>query len=148
MSPPVFLDANIPIYAAGRPHPLKASATQIVLLAAEHPEHFVTDVEVVQEMLHRYLALRLWDSGRAAVEQFMALMEGRIESVIAGDLEELVRLTERHRDVAARDLLHAAVMRRLGVTRIVSTDADFDRIDGVERLDPAAFEAWRGTVAG
>lgn len=146
MSPPVFLDANIPIYAAGRPHPLKAPAVQIVLLAAEHPEAFVTDVEVVQEMLHRYLALQLWDSGRAAVEQFMALMEGRIESVTAADLAEVVRRADRYRDVAARDLLHAAVMSRLGVTQIVSADADFDRIDGVERLDPAAFEAWRARI--
>ncbi len=146
MSPPAFLDANVPIYAAGRAHPLKAPSTRIVLMAAEHPEAFVTDVEVVQEMLHRYLALRLWDSGRAAVEQFIALMEGRIEAVTAGDLDEIVRLADRHRDVAARDLLHAAVMRRLGVTQIVSADADFDRIDGVERFDPAAFETWRARI--
>jgi predicted nucleic acid-binding protein len=146
MSPPVFLDANIPIYAAGRPHPLKDSATRIVLMAAEHPEAFVTDVEVVQEMLHRYLALRLWDGGRAAVEQFMALMDGRIESVTEADLNEVVHLADRHRDVAARDLLHAAVMSRLGVTQIVSADADFDRIEGIERLDPAAFDAWRASI--
>lgn len=55
MSPPVFLDASIPIYAAGRAHPLKDPAVRLVAFVADHPDAFVTDVEVLQELLHRYL---------------------------------------------------------------------------------------------
>lgn len=146
MSQPAFLDANIPIYASGRPHPLKAPALQILLMAAERPEAFVTDVEVIQEMLHRYRALRMWESGRAAVVEFSAVMEGRIESITPADMEEVIRLADRNPTVASRDLVHAAVMARLGVTQIVSADADFDRIAGMKRLDPAGFDAWRATL--
>ncbi len=32
-----------------------------------------------------------------------------------------------------RDALHIAVMRRLGLTAIASDDADFDRVDKLER---------------
>ena len=67
MSPPVFLDANVPIYAAGREHPLKAPCVRVLELAAERPYDFVTDAEVLQELLHRYLAQRLWPAGRAVV---------------------------------------------------------------------------------
>lgn len=146
MSQPAFLDANIPIYASGRPHPLKAPALQILLMAAERPEAFVTDVEVIQEMLHRYRALRMWESGRTAVVEFTAVMEGRIESITPADMEEVIRLADRNPAVASRDLVHAAVMARLGVTQIVSADADFDRIAGMKRLDPAAFDTWRATL--
>ena len=66
MSPAAFLDASVPTYAASRAHPLKGPCIQVLLLAAEHPQAFVTDAEVLQELLHRYLALRLWTQGRHA----------------------------------------------------------------------------------
>lgn len=142
MRPPVFLDANIPIYAAGRPPPLKAPAARILTLVAEHPEAFITDVQVVQELLHRYTALKLWDAGREVVTQFLTLMEGRIEAVLVDDIRRAAELANEHRDVAARDLLHAAVMLRVGADAIVSADRDFDRIRGMTRLPPAAVDEW------
>lgn len=148
MHPPAFLDANIPIYAAGRPHPLKAPAARILALVAEHPEAFITDVEVVQELIHRYTALRLWDAGRELVAQFLMLMEGRIEAVLVSDLRQAAELADAHRDVAARDLLHAAVMRRVGAALVVTSDKDFDRVEGVTRLPPAAVDEWSRSIVG
>lgn len=146
--PLAFLDTNIPIYAAGRPHPLKAPAVRVLTLVAEYPEAFITDVEVVQELLHRYTALRLWDAGRAVVAQFLVLMEGRVEAVLVDDVRRAAELADEHRDVAARDLLHAAVMRRLGADAIVSTEKDFDRIRDVTRLPPAAVDEWSPAFTG
>lgn len=37
-------------------------------------------------------------------------------------------------DLSARDALHVAVMRRMGITRIFSFDAGFDAIEGVDRV--------------
>jgi predicted nucleic acid-binding protein len=146
MSPPVFLDTNIPIYAAGWAHPLKEPSARILALVAEHPHEFITNVEVVQELLHRYLRLGVWESGRVVVEQFMVLMEDRIEAVLVEDAATMVELATSCPDVGTRDLLHAAVMRRLGVDRIVTADRDFERVAGVERLDPGAIEAWIGSI--
>jgi predicted nucleic acid-binding protein len=146
MSPPVFLDTNIPIYAAGRPHPLKEPCARILALVAEHPDEFVTNVEVVQELLHHYMRAGLWDAGRVVVEQFMVLMEDRIEPVLVEDAATAVHIADEHRDVSARDLFHAAVMRRTGAVRITTADRDFERVAGIERLDPGAVESWGNSI--
>lgn len=51
----ILVDTNILIYAAGREHPFKAAAQRVLLALADRPNDFVTNVEVFQELLHRYL---------------------------------------------------------------------------------------------
>ena len=46
MSRVVFIDANVPIYAAGREHRYREPCSRVLLLVAEHPR-FVTDAEVL-----------------------------------------------------------------------------------------------------
>jgi predicted nucleic acid-binding protein len=119
----------------------------ILQLVADYPDAFVTDAEVLQELLHRYLALRLWQTvGRQILEEFVALMRDRVEPVHAADVENAAILADRHPDLGARDLLHAALMGRLGVRLIVSADAGFDRLPEVERLDPTRVAVWRDKI--
>jgi len=146
MNPAAFIDTNVPIYAAGRPHPLKEPCSQLLLLAAEYPQAFVTDAEVLQELLHRYLALRLWPQGRDAFQWFSVLMQNRIESIRATDVEHAADLADAYPELGGRDLLHTAVMQRLGVCRIVSADRGFDRIPAVTRLEPAHLADWQHSV--
>ncbi len=142
MNPAAFIDANVPIYASGRRHPNKEPCAQILMMVAERPQSFVTDVEVLQELLHRYLASRRWTLGRRVLQEFAEIMHDRIEPVYEEDMVLASSLADLHPEVSARDLVHAAVMQRLGVYRIISSDADFDRLPGVTRLDPAGVETW------
>ena len=142
MSPAAFIDANVPIYASGRAHPYKEACAQVLTMAAERPRAFVTDVEVLQELLHRYLALRAWPLGREVLRGFADLMHGRIEPVYADDIEMAMTLADIGPALPARDLLHAAVMRRLGTDRIITADRDFDRVPAIVRLDPTDIDAW------
>ena len=146
MSPAAFIDANVPIYAAGRSHALKEPCIKVLLLAADHPQAFVTDAEVLQELLHRYLALRLWPQGREVFERFRVLMQDRVEAIQAADVQRAAALADTHEELGGRDLLHAAVMQRLSVRCIISADAGFDRLPEVERLDPAKVKDWRPVV--
>jgi len=146
MSPATFGDANVPIYAAGRAHPLKEPCVQVLLLAAEHPQAFVTDAEVLQELIHRYLALRLWPQGRGAFHRFSDILRERVEAVQAVDVQHAAGLADTHPELGARDLLHVAVMHRLGVRRIISAVIGFDRLPEIERLDPAQEPGWRHLV--
>ena len=146
MNPAVFIDANIPIYAAGRDHPYKEPCSRILLMAAQEPMAFVTDSEVLQELLHRYLASGRWALGREVVQALAEIMQGVIEPVRAEDVMRAVELADRHTGVSARDLVHAAVMHRLGSDRIISADTDFERLDGIMRLDPANLDDWASTV--
>lgn len=43
-------------------------------------------------------------------------------------------------------MLHAAVMQRLGLRRIISADTGFDPLQEIERLDPAQFADWQHSV--
>ena len=146
MNPAAFIDANVPIYASGREHPNKAPCAQLLMMVAEHPQSFVTDVEVLQELLHRYLASRRWMLGRRVLRDFAEVMRDRIEPVYEEDVHLAGILADRHPEVSARDLVHTAVMQRLGVDRIISSDADFDRLPGVTRLEPARVGDWRDSV--
>src|SRR5713101_6689565 len=108
MTSPIFIDANIPMYAAGAEHALKNSCEQVLQLAADRPHAFVTDAEVLQELLHRYLAVRLWPGGRVVIRGFARLMRGRIEPIYGDDSEAAASLVEAYPGMSARDLLHCA----------------------------------------
>ena len=146
MNPAVFIDANVPIYAAGREHTYKQPCARILRILADDPKSFVTDSEVLQEIMHRYLASGRWTLGREVVRAFAEAMRGRIEPVHAEDVTLAAELADRHPGVSARDLVHAAVMQRLGAGRIISADTDFDRLEGIDRLDPARIGEWGSSI--
>ena len=146
MSPAAFIDANVPIYAAGRDHPYKEPCARILSMVAEHPDSFITDAEVLQELLHRYLASRRWELGREVLQNFSELMHDRIEPVFEEDIRLAAQLADHHPTVSARDLVHTALMQRLGSVQIISSDTDFDRLPHVTRLDPADLSEWVQTV--
>ena len=146
MSPAGFIDANVPIYASGREHAYKEPCARILMMVAERPMSFVTDVEVLQELVHRYVALRRWTLGREVLQGFAAVMHDRIEPVYEEDIHLATNLADRHIGISARDLVHAAVMQRLGADVIISADAGFDRLPGLKRLDPADVSEWSASV--
>jgi uncharacterized protein len=146
MSQPAFLDANIPLYSSGRPHPLREPARRIIRLVAQQSHAFVTDAEIFQELLHRYLSLHTWAEGQRVFDEFLALMDGRVESVHADDVAAAAALAGSHPGMTSRDYLHVAVMQRLGISRIVTADRGFGRFPGIERLDPADVDEWRSAV--
>ncbi len=147
MPSPIFIDSNVPIYAAGRDHPLKKPCAQVLRVISDCPSAFVTSAEVLQELFHRYLSLRQWPVGREVLTEFCELMADRIEPVLAGDVQRATTLTD-HKGacLSARDLLHIATMERVGATHIVSADRGFDVVSDLVRLDPADVAVWRTEV--
>ena len=137
MPPATFIDANVPIYAAGREHPYREPCIRVLAAVNDNPEGFVTNAEVFQEIMHHYRRTERWDAGQAVVESFAAMMRGRVAPVTIDDVLAAGRLARRHYGLSTRDLLHLAVMHRLGVAHIVTADADFDSVPGIIRLDPA-----------
>ena len=85
MSPVAFIDANVPIYAAA----------ETLRLVAENPLSFVTDAEVLQELVHRYLAQDRWTLGREVLRTFALVMQDRIEPVHAEDILAAGDLADR-----------------------------------------------------
>jgi uncharacterized protein len=129
----ILVDSNIPMYLVGGPHPHKTDAQRLLERAISEERRLVTDVEVLQEILHRYTAIDRRDAIQAA---FDALL-GVVDAVFPIDLEDVERakgiLHQRTR-VSARDALHIAIMRRYEIGEVMSFDEGFDDLPGIARL--------------
>ena len=144
---PIFLDANIPMLAAGSAHPLRAPCQRIIQdLLPRFPSAFFTDAEVLQEMFHRYRTSSQSDVGFGVIADFAGLLGGRVEPLRAEDVLRAAVLAPEHPRLSARDLVHLALMERLGVERMASADAGFDGIGWLARLDPLAVDDWAHSV--
>lgn len=129
----ILVDSNIPMYLVGAPHPHKVDAQRLLEKLVSDRQKLVTDAEVLQEIMHRYVAIDRRDAIQAA---FDALL-GIVDEVIAVDRAAAERAKEiilGNRRLSARDALHVAVMEQHGVERILSFDSGFDDIPGVVRL--------------
>jgi len=128
----ILVDANIPMYLIGTEHPNKARARLLVERAIVDAERLVTDAEVFQEILHRYVAI----NRRDAIEPAMSALLGIVDDVLPIDLIDVRRAGSILVDgsLGARDALHLAVMNRHGIGRIMSFDRGFDGIPGLTRL--------------
>ena len=58
----ILIDSNIPMYLVGAPHPHKTDAQRLLERCITQEERLVTDAEVLQEILHRYVAIRRRDA--------------------------------------------------------------------------------------
>jgi uncharacterized protein len=129
----ILIDSNIPMYLVGASHPHKADARRLLEEAATARERLVTDVEVLQEILHRYVAI----DRREAIQPAFDVLLGVVDEVLPVELED-VRVAKEvvlgSNRLSARDALHVAVMRRHGVERIMTFDAGFDGVPGVTRI--------------
>ena len=141
---PIFLDVNVPMYAAGKPHLFKEACTWILTQIAAGELLAAIDTEIIQEILYRYGALQEWKLATTMAISVLDLVPV-VYPVTPADIALTVSLFEQYapKGVRARDLIHVAVMRNNGLTKIISTDAHFDQIAGVTRLDPVQLYAGR-----
>lgn len=133
----VFMDVNVPMYAAGKPHIYKEACVWLLTEIADGRLSAAIDTEIIQEILYRYGALRRWDVAVQMAANLMDMMPV-VYSIQISDMYTAVELTARYgpQGIKARDLIHAAVMQNNGLTHIISTDKHFDQIEGITRLDP------------
>ena len=95
----------------------------------------ITNVEVHQELLHRYLAIGLAAKARQVSEDFEAIVP-QILALSIADLRLARDLSTKYAGLPARDLLHVASMLNNGLRDIISADRHFDAVTEVRRLDP------------
>ena len=135
-----FIDANIPMYAAGGDHPLKSPCVAILEAAAKGKLEAATDAEVLQEILHRYTAL----NQRIRALEICRLFTEVVPNIFPITSSIVAAALEIHRKtpvLQARDSVHTAVMLSQNIRRIISADRHFDAVPGIVRIDPLK---WRG----
>lgn len=133
----VFVDANVPMYAAGRSHPFQDPSADFLMAVGRRLVDAVSDVEVLQEILHRYRAVGRAKDGSVVFDAFATAVR-LFHPILPEDLWECRRILARHEALRPRDAIHVAVMRRTGIRTIVSYDRHFDEVPGIDRVTPDA----------
>ena len=129
----VFVDSNVPMYVAGRDHPLRDPARRFLERAQAGAVDICTSTEVLQEILYRYAALARLDLAASVYDLFVQLCPTVLPVTLA-DTDRAKSLLVSVRGISARDAVHAAVMRNHDIGDIATFDEGFDRIDGIARV--------------
>lgn len=129
----IFIDSNVPMYLVGAAHPSKIAAQRLLERVIADGERLVTDAEVLQEILHRYVAIARRDAIQPAFDALLGVVD-EVFSVEQADVERAKDLLAGNPALSARDALHVAVMGHQGVTRIMTFDTDFDLVPGLSRI--------------
>ncbi len=129
----ILVDSNIPMYLVGAPHPHKSDAQQWLEKLVSDRQRLVTDAEVLQEILHRYVAINRRDAIQPAFDALLDIVDQvlAVDRAIAERAKEIVL---GHRQMSARDAVHLAVMEHHGIERILTFDSGFDGFPGITRL--------------
>ena len=129
----ILVDSNVPMYLVGAPHPHKIDAQRLLEAAIAAGDRLVTDAEVLQEILHRYVAIDRRDAIQPAFDAVLHVVD-EVLTVTIADVERAKAIVLGKQRLSARDALHAAIMERESITRIMSFDRGFDGLPGVTRL--------------
>ncbi len=130
----IFIDSNVPMYVAGRDHPLREPARRFLERVRAGEVETCTSTEVLQEILYRYVGLKRPDLARDVYDLFVQLCPVVLPVTLA-DTDRAKQLAATAPGVGVRDAVHAAVMINNGVHQIATFDAAFDRVPDVERVE-------------
>jgi uncharacterized protein len=114
----IFVDANVAMYAVGRPHPHREEVRE--RLRSLPPGRLATSAEVLQELLHAYLPVGRLADLDAALRLLTDLAV--VWPVTAEDVQTARLFADRHPALGARDLLHLAVCARNDVDEVWTYD--------------------------
>jgi predicted nucleic acid-binding protein len=131
----VFIDSNIPMYVAGRDHPLREPARRFLESVRVGRVEACTSTEVLQEILYRYGGLKRLDLAREVYDLFVQICPTVLPVTLA-DTDRAKHLLVATPGVGARDAIHVAVMLNNKVKRIATFDQGFDQFGDIERVPP------------
>ena len=129
----IFVDSNVPMYLIGAAHPHKVEAQRLLERCVVERQRLVTDAEVLQELLHRYVAIDRRDAIQPAFDTLLGIVD-EVFPIDSATVERAKAIVLERRRVSARDAVHMAVMERQQVARILTFDTGFDGVPGIERF--------------
>ena len=129
----IFVDSNVPMYVAGRDHPLRDPARRFLERARAGEVEICTSTEVLQEILYRYSALKRRDLAASVYDLFVQLCPV-VFPVTLADTDRARSLITDNERASVRDAIHAAVMINNAVRDIATFDEGFDEFQDLRRI--------------
>ena len=129
----ILIDSNIPMYLVGTSGPHKTDVQRLLERLVSERQRLVTDAEVLQEILHRYVAINRRYDIQPAFDSLLSVVD-EVLPVDRSVVERAKQIVLGYQRLSARDAVHLAVMEKHGIERILTFDAGFDGFPGVTRL--------------
>jgi len=129
----ILVDSNIPMYLIGAPHPHKSDAQRLLEKLVSDRQRLVTDAEVLQEILRRYVAINRRDAIQPAFDALLGVAD-QVLLVDRSVAERAKGIVLGRRHMSARDAVHLAIMEQHGIGQILTFDSGFDGFPGITRL--------------
>lgn len=133
-----FIDTAVIMYAAGGEHPLREPSRRILSRIGNGDLDGVISVEVIQEILHRFVSVRRTDVGEAQATEALDFF-APVLPITHALMRRVPDLARKYPLLDARDLVHVATCIHEGITEIISPDRGFDQVAEVRRIDPTDF---------
>jgi predicted nucleic acid-binding protein len=121
------------MYLIGAAHPHKADARRLLERCVAEGTRLVTDAEVFQEILHRYVAIERREAIAPAYEALLAIVD-EVLPVALADVQRARDVLLATKSISARDALHIAIMEAHGIDTILTFDRGFDLYPGIRRI--------------
>jgi predicted nucleic acid-binding protein len=131
----ILVDSNILMYAAGTEHPHRTPSRSFLEKVLLGITPALIDTEVLQEILHRYRSIQRWPQGLELYDGARTMFPD-VLAVTSEVMDRARNLMELYSPLSARDAVHAAVVQVYGLESVCSYDTDFDKIDGLKRIEP------------
>lgn len=131
----IVLDTTVLVYATGTPSPFREPCRRLLAAVASGGLTATTTVEVIQEFVH----VRSRRQGRddaAALGSSYAVLLAPLMRVDAGDLERGLQLFRSVEALGAFDSVLAAVALARQAEALVSADAAFAAVPGLNAVVP------------
>jgi predicted nucleic acid-binding protein len=129
----ILVDSNVPMYLVGAPHPHKTDARRLLERAIADGARLVTDAEVLQEILHRYVAIARRDAIQPAFDALLAVVD-EVFPIGERDAQRARHIVLGSARVSARDAIHLAVMEHHEIEQVLSFDRGSGGLPDVARL--------------
>ena len=129
----ILIDSNVPMYLVGAPHPHKTDAQRWLERLVSDRRRLVTDAEVLQEILDRYVAIDRRDAIQPAFDVLLGVVD-QVLPVEHAIVERAKQIVLERRQLSARNAVHVAVMQHHRIEQILTFDAGSDGLPGITRL--------------
>ena len=121
------------MYLVGGPHPHKFDAQILLRRLSDADIRLVTDAEVLQEIVHRFSAIKRNAVIDLALQAILDVVD-EVFPIMKTDVLRAAQIVQHPALFSARDALHIAVMERMAIRSILTFDSDFDKWPGLERI--------------
>jgi uncharacterized protein len=126
----VFIDTNIPMYAAGSEHPNRQPSQKILEKISKQQIFGVTSTEVFQEILHRYQSINMLSSGIEIFDEFSNIVD-EVLQINFKIMENAKNILSGNPDILTRDAIHAATIEYYNIDYIATFDKHFEHFKNI-----------------